>query len=92
MPVRSRLVLALLFWFSLVKSRPAAAQLSEERTPGLRVVYLDGTESYLVPHATRFHFSVLSALDLTLSLGTAIALEDEHTPRREAMISPKVLR
>jgi len=33
--------------------QPAAAQLTEEQTPGLRMVYLDGTESYLVPHATR---------------------------------------
>ena len=33
--------------------RPAAAQLTEESSPGLRVVYFDGTESYLVPHATR---------------------------------------
>jgi hypothetical protein len=32
---------------------PAAAQLTEERSPGLRVIYLDATESYLVPHATR---------------------------------------
>jgi hypothetical protein len=31
----------------------ASAQLTEEQTPGLRVVYLDGTEAYLVPHATR---------------------------------------
>src|SRR5687768_15649610 len=38
---------------SLIVAAPAAAQLTEERTPGLRLVYLDGTESYLVPHATR---------------------------------------
>ncbi|MGH9218564.1 MAG: hypothetical protein ACRD1W_04645, partial [Vicinamibacterales bacterium] len=31
----------------------ASAQLTEERTPELRLIYLDGTESYLVPHATR---------------------------------------
>jgi hypothetical protein len=34
-------------------SVPAAAQLIEERTPGLRLIYVDLTESYLVPHATR---------------------------------------
>src|SRR5262245_57650436 len=33
--------------------RPAAAQLTEEQSPGLRVLYVDTTESYLVPHATR---------------------------------------
>src|ERR1700752_2943930 len=38
---------------SLAVVRPVAAQLTEERTPGLRVVFVDGTESYLVPHATR---------------------------------------
>lgn len=45
-----------LFWLfalSLIAVRPAAAQLTEESSPGLRVVYFDGTESYLVPHATR---------------------------------------
>jgi hypothetical protein len=36
--------------------------------------------------------SALSALDLTLSLGVAIALENGHPPRHEAMISLKVLR
>src|SRR6185436_2318610 len=33
--------------------RTASAQLTEEESPGLRVVYVDTTESYLVPHATR---------------------------------------
>jgi hypothetical protein len=36
-------------------------------------------------------FSVLSALDLTLSCGAAAAFEDGHT-RREAMVSLKILR
>ena len=44
---------AFLVAFSLIASRPAAAQLTEQRSPGLRLVYFDGTESYLVPHATR---------------------------------------
>src|SRR6186997_3213212 len=50
---RCGVILPFLFAFSLAAVRPAAAQLTEEQTPGLRVVYLDGTESYLVPHATR---------------------------------------
>lgn len=37
----------------LLAPRAASAQLTEERTPELRLIYLDGTESYLVPHATR---------------------------------------
>ncbi len=43
------------FVLSLVALVPqsAAAQLTEERTPELRLVYLDGSESYLVPHVTR---------------------------------------
>src|SRR5687768_16795420 len=45
--------LALLVSLLVAAPQPAAAQLTEERTPGLRLIYLDGTESYLVPHATR---------------------------------------
>jgi hypothetical protein len=36
--------------------------------------------------------STLSVLDLTLSMGAALAFERGHGPRREAMISLKVLR
>jgi hypothetical protein len=39
-----------------------------------------------------FRVSVLSSLDLTLSMGAAVAFEDGYRPRREAMISLKVLR
>jgi hypothetical protein len=39
-----------------------------------------------------FRFSVLSALDVTLSFGVAIAFENGRAPRREGMISLKVLR
>jgi hypothetical protein len=39
-----------------------------------------------------FRISMLSALDLTLSLGGAVAFEDGYRPRRELMISLKVLR
>ena len=39
-----------------------------------------------------FSISALSALDLTVSVGGAVALEQGHAPRREAMISLKILR
>ena len=53
MRFRCGLLAAFLFAFSVIAVRPAAAQLTEERSPGLRVIYFDGTEGYLVPHATR---------------------------------------
>ena len=37
-------------------------------------------------------FGVLSVLDLTLSAGGAIAVETGQAPRREAMISLKILK
>jgi hypothetical protein len=37
-------------------------------------------------------FTVLSNQDMTLSFGAAVALEDRSAPRREAMVSLKVLR
>jgi hypothetical protein len=37
-------------------------------------------------------FTVLSNLDMTLSVGGAVALDDGFAPRREAMVSLKVLR
>ena len=37
-------------------------------------------------------FNVLSNQDMTLSVGGAVALENNYAPRREAMISLKVLR
>jgi len=39
-----------------------------------------------------FRLSALSSLDLTLSVGGAVAFEDGSRPRREAMVSLKVLR
>ena len=39
-----------------------------------------------------FRLSVLSSLDLTLSVGGAVAFEDGAAPRREAMISLSILR
>jgi hypothetical protein len=37
-------------------------------------------------------FGALSVLDLTLSVGGAVAFERDQTPRREAMVSLKILR
>jgi hypothetical protein len=39
-----------------------------------------------------FRFSVLSALDMTVSAGYAVAFEDGFPPRREVMVSLKVLK
>jgi hypothetical protein len=39
-----------------------------------------------------FRFSALSRLDLTLSVGYAVAFEDGFRPRHEVMVSLKVLR
>ena len=39
-----------------------------------------------------FRLNFLSTLDLTLSIGGAVAFEDGYAPRREAMVSLKVLR
>jgi hypothetical protein len=39
-----------------------------------------------------FRFGALSVLDLTLSVGGAVALERGRAPRREAMVSLKILR
>jgi hypothetical protein len=38
---------------------PAFAQLSTQEGSRLRLVYFDGTESYLVPHAVRTFFNSL---------------------------------
>ena len=39
-----------------------------------------------------FRFGALSALDLTLSIGGAVAVERGQQPRREAMVSLKILK
>jgi hypothetical protein len=39
-----------------------------------------------------FRFGLLSTLELTVSTGAAIAFEDGHPPRREAMLSIKILK
>ena len=50
---RCGLAVPLLVLLSLIAPGRAAAQLTEERSQGLRVIYFDGTEGYLLPHATR---------------------------------------
>ena len=37
----------------LAATTTASAQLTEQHVPGLRLVFVDGPESFLVPHATR---------------------------------------
>jgi hypothetical protein len=37
----------------LCDSRPLFAQLAVTEVPGVRIVYIDGSQSYLVPHAAR---------------------------------------
>ena len=39
-----------------------------------------------------FRFGALSSLDLTLSIGCAVAIERGQPSRREAMVSLKILR
>jgi hypothetical protein len=39
-----------------------------------------------------FRFGALSALQVTMSIGGAVAMERGQTPRREAMVSLKILR
>src|SRR6187549_2775109 len=39
--------------FVALLASPAFAQLTEQKTPGVRVVYVDGTESFLLPQVTR---------------------------------------
>lgn len=39
-----------------------------------------------------FRFGLLSTLELTISAGAAVAFEDGYAPRREAMLSVKILK
>ena len=39
--------------FGALVPSAAIAQLTEQRTPGLRLLFIDGSETFLVPHATR---------------------------------------
>ena len=39
-----------------------------------------------------FRFGLLSTLELTVSAGAAVAFEDGYAPRREAMLSVKILK
>src|SRR5215213_5341369 len=53
MRFRCELVAAILLASLLPFPAPAAAQLTEEQSPGLKVIFLDATEGYLLPHVTR---------------------------------------
>ena len=52
--------LALAVALCLAATRPAQAQLASLETPGLRLVYVDARESYLVPHAARTFLNSLA--------------------------------
>jgi hypothetical protein len=51
--MRSRVLLPAVVLSLSLASPPAFAQLKTVETPDVRVVYFDGTESYLVPHVGR---------------------------------------
>jgi hypothetical protein len=53
MPSAKTLVSLISLAVTLGCVRPVMAQLAELDTPSVRIVYFDGTESYLVPHAAR---------------------------------------
>ena len=53
----SALVAGLVLW---IGPRVASAQLATVETGSLRLVYFDGSESYLVPHAARTFFNSLA--------------------------------
>jgi hypothetical protein len=55
-----RLATALSLLIALVPSSTAFAQLSTVETPEVRIVYFEGTESYLVPHVARAFLNALA--------------------------------
>ena len=55
-----RLPLVLLFALALPGPNAASAQLATFETPGLRLVYIDPTETFLVPHAARTFLNSLA--------------------------------
>lgn len=59
MPTRWTRAACLAFAFG-VCAAPARAQLASLEAPGLRLVYFNGTESYLVPHAARTFLNSLA--------------------------------
>ena len=46
-------LLPALFGLGTLAPTVAVAQLTEQHTPGLRLLCIDGSEAFLVPHATR---------------------------------------
>ena len=57
---RLSLVTAVAFFCTAILPAPARAQLSTEEGARLRLVYFDGTESYLAPYAVRTFFNSLA--------------------------------
>ena len=55
-----RLPLVLLFALALPGPNAVSAQLATFETPGLRLVYIDPTETFLVPHAARTFLNSLA--------------------------------
>ena len=55
-----RLPLVLLFALALPGPKAVSAQLATFETPGLRLVYIDPTETFLVPHAARTFLNSLA--------------------------------
>jgi hypothetical protein len=58
--VRLVLTLAVAFACTALVPAPAGAQLAKQEGSRLRLVYFDGTESYLVPYAVRTFFNSLA--------------------------------
>ena len=76
---RGRLALAAAFLL-LLSSRPASAQLAQFETADIRIVYVEGTESFLVPHAARTFLNSLkfqrTLFDFTPSEKPTVLLVD----------------
>ena len=60
MPARLRPIVRLLAALGVLAAAPAAAQLATLEVPQVRLVYFDGSESYLVPHAARAFLNALA--------------------------------
>ena len=75
--------------FHLTWARPAVFTSALVTSPGDAALRRTLTN---VGTQVDFRFSILSALDMTLSAGYAAAFEEGRRARREAMISLKVLK
>ena len=65
---------------SLLLAAPASAQLAVTEAPGVRLIYIDGTQSFLVPYAARTFFNSLEfqkkLFDFTPSEDITVLLVD----------------